>query len=205
MTLCLPEGRTHALAHAPGQPDRGIAAASLAGFELLINTCARLWSTWHRRVLTHLPLTRRFCRSGWRAVDLCALGSEFCQDLGQVMVRGIGGRDTAIDSLLKKYFLDVTERHLAYQRAAQVQAQFIPPAECNHGAHDEDSPIPHAQTGPCPYFPPGVANDQILKVAVDVGNACAGPVNMGIAQDAAALSCALFMKRGVRHVVFSVM
>jgi len=37
--VCLPEGRAHAAAHAPGEPDRGIAAASLAGRERLINTC----------------------------------------------------------------------------------------------------------------------------------------------------------------------
>src|SRR5262245_29622236 len=94
---------------------------------------------------------------------------------------------TAIDRLLQDDLLDVLYREAALdERGAHVHAEFLPASDRHHGADHQDAPRARIEMRPRPYLRPGAAGDEILPLGIEVGAACGGTVDPGVAEDLAA-------------------
>jgi hypothetical protein len=89
---------------------------------------------------------------------------------------------------MQRNFLDVVRREAALgERGADVQAKFVPLAECNHGADHQHAPRVVIEMRPGPDLSPGVAGDEIDEIGVEGIPALDRFIDPGIAQHLAAL------------------
>src|SRR5262249_17939345 len=101
----------------------------------------------------------------------------------------VGGRNSAIDRLLKDDFLDVIGGEIPLgQRRPHVHAELLPLIERKHGTNDQNAARALVVVGARPYFAPGGARDEILKLFVECGLPGICTINPGIAEHLAAPS-----------------
>ena len=91
----------------------------------------------------------------------------------------------AINGGVEQCFLDFILRNAVGEGGAEMQAEFIGAVESDEHCYGEKASRFPCQARASPYFAPGVARDQILKIFVEFVAILQGAIHVGIPEDGA--------------------
>src|SRR5579864_7722850 len=77
----------------------------------------------------------------------------------------VRSRHAAVDGRLQQHFTELVFGDAIAKRRAQMQRQLLRTIERDHHCHRDAAASPPVQPGPAPDLTPGVAREQILKIA----------------------------------------
>ena len=107
------------------------------------------------------------------------------EDFGCNVKRGVRRRHATIDGGLQQDLFDLVARHSIVKGGFHMHAEFVATIQSDHHRECQQTASMAGQAGARPYFAPGVAGDEVLEIAVEIGGCGHGAVHVFVAENGA--------------------
>src|SRR5882672_4161803 len=125
------------------------------------------------------------------------------EDLRRNVESRVRRRDSAVDGALQQDFFDLIAGYTVVEGGADVYPKFFAAIQGDRHCQCQQTARVARQSGTSPDVSPGIASDDVLKVAVEIGSCGDGAIHMLISKDGTPDFHALLVSLRVIHCASS--